>query len=109
MRADELLGPIFEAKVSDWTAHLERMVDFWSSVALMTGRYHGAPVLAHTPLPISTAHFNRWLAIFREAARQVCTPAGAAHVIERAERIARSLNMAVAQARSAQDAVPLLR
>ncbi len=109
VRADELLGPIFEAKVSDWTAHLERMVDFWSSVALMTGRYHGAPVLAHTPLPISTTHFNRWLAIFREAAQQVCTPAGAAHVIERAERIARSLNMAVAQARSAQDAVPLLR
>ena len=109
VRADELLGPIFEAKVSDWTAHLERMVDFWSSVALMTGRYHGAPVLAHTPLPISTTHFNRWLAIFREAAQHVCTPAGAAHVIERAERIARSLNMAVAQARSAQDAVPLLR
>ncbi len=58
VRADEMLGPIFEANISDWAAHLEGMVDFWSSVALMAGRYHGAPVPAHTPLPIHVAHFD---------------------------------------------------
>ncbi len=106
---DPVLGPIFAERITDWGPHLDRMVAFWSSVALMTGRYHGRPVPAHTPLPISAAHFDRWLGLFRETAREVCTPEGAAHVTLRAERIARSLHMAVAQAQAAPDAVPALR
>ncbi|MGB8623601.1 MAG: group III truncated hemoglobin, partial [Paracoccaceae bacterium] len=90
-----------------WAPHLERMCAFWSSVALMTGRYHGAPVAAHAGLPVTWAHFERWLALFGETAHEVCPPVGAAHVIERAERIARSLHIAAADA--AQDgAVPTL-
>jgi len=110
VRRDQVLGPIFEAHVEDWAPHLERMVAFWSSVALMTGRYHGRPVPAHTPLPVTGAHFERWLVLFRETAREVCSPEGAAHVIERAERIARSLQMAVEDAaREAGAAMPLFR
>ncbi len=108
VRVDEVLGPIFAARISDWGPHQERMVAFWSSVALMTGSYHGRPVPAHVPLPVDAWHFDRWLALFRETAREVCTPAGAAHVILRAERIARSLRIAVEEARAAPDAVPAL-
>ncbi len=97
-RADPLLGPVFDARIADWGAHLERMVAFWSSVALMTGRYHGSPVAKHVPLPIGSEHFERWLALFRESVRETCPPAGAAHVIERAERIARSLRIAAEDA-----------
>jgi hemoglobin len=74
----------------------------------MTGSYHGRPVPAHTPLPINRTHFERWLGLFRETAQEVCTPAGAAHVIERAERIARSLHIAVEGAQAAPDAIPAL-
>ena len=109
VRADEVLGPVFAARISDWGPHLERMVAFWSSVALMTGRYHGAPVLAHASLPVEWAHFERWLALFRETAKDVCPPAGAAHVIAAAERIARSLHMAVQTAQAAPDTIPALR
>lgn len=109
IRRDPVLGPIFEARISDWGVHLERMVSFWSSVALMTGGYHGRPVPAHAPLPVGPSHFDRWLEIFRATARETCTPAGAAHVIERAERIARSLLMAVSEAQAAPGAVPMLR
>lgn len=109
VRRDPTLGPIFAARIADWEPHLDRMVAFWSSVALMTGKYHGRPVPAHTPLPIDAAHFDRWLELFRETARETCTPAGAAHVIERAERIARSLLIAVEGAQAAPDAVPTLR
>ena len=108
VRTDPLLGPVFADRITDWGPHLEKMVDFWSSVALMTGRYHGRPVPAHTPLPIHGAHFERWLGLFRETAREVCSPAGAAHVIERAERIARSLHIAVTEAQAAPDAIPAL-
>src|SRR5690606_26113057 len=51
VRRDDLLGPVFEAHVDDWTPHLERMCEFWSSVALMSGRYHGRPMPKHLPLP----------------------------------------------------------
>jgi hemoglobin len=98
VRADELIGPIFAARIEDWEPHLERMTAFWSSVALMTGRYHGSPVAAHAGLPVTWAHFERWLELFRETAREVCPPEGAAHVVERAERIAQSLHIAAADA-----------
>lgn len=107
VQEDPILGPIFAKRIVDWAPHLERMTAFWSSVALMTGRYHGAPVPQHEGLPIQWAHFERWLELFRQTAHDVCDPAGADHVIERAERIARSLNIAVQDARARE--VPTLR
>jgi hemoglobin len=109
VRADEVLGPVFAARITDWPPHLERMVAFWSSVALMTGRYHGAPVPAHATLPVTWAHFDHWLHLFRQTATEVCPPAGAAHVIERAERIARSLHMAVEDTARGAGMTPSLR
>jgi hemoglobin len=110
VRADAELGPIFASRITEWEPHLERMVAFWSSVALMTGRYHGRPVPAHAGLPVGWSHFERWLALFGETARETCSRAGAAHVIERAERIARSLFLATDDAaRREVDAVPRLR
>lgn len=109
VRADSVLGPIFAERIDDWEPHLERMVAFWSSVALMTGRYQGAPVPKHARLPVTWNHFERWLGLFRETAREVCPPAGAAHVIDRAERIARSLHIAVQDSQAAPGTVPVFR
>ena len=95
-RQDEVLGPVFAARVVDWEPHLARMCGFWSSVALMTGTYHGRPMEKHLPLPVDARHFDRWLQLFREAAHEVCPPAAAAHFVERAERIAQSLEMGIA-------------
>jgi hemoglobin len=91
VRHDALLGPVFDEVIDDWEPHLERMVAFWSSVALMTGRYQGRPMQKHLPLPIDAEHFDRWLALFRDTAREVCPPQGAAHVIASAERIAMTM------------------
>lgn len=95
-RLDPLIGPIFEGKVHDWEGHLGRMCAFWSSVALMSGRYHGQPVVAHLPLPIDTPHFDRWLEMFAEIARDVCPAPAAAHFLERAYRVAESLELGIA-------------
>jgi len=96
VRADDVLGPIFEARIRDWEPHLAQMFAFWSSVALMTGRYHGTPMVKHMRLPVDAGHFDRWLALFEETAREVCPPEAAAHFMERARRIASSLEMGVA-------------
>jgi hemoglobin len=62
----------------------------------MTGRYHGRPMEKHMPLPIDARHFDRWLALFEATAVEVCPPAAAAHLIERAHRIAESLELGIA-------------
>ena len=95
-RADALLGPVFAERVEDWEAHFKRMSEFWSSVALMTGIYHGRPMEKHLPLPVDGRHFDRWLELFQASAREVCPPAAAEHFIERAERIAQSLELGIA-------------
>ncbi len=95
-RRDPLLGPVFEAHVHDWEAHFVQMDAFWSSVTLMTGSYHGQPMQKHQPLPIDGQHFDRWLALFEEAAQAVCPPVAAELFTERARRIAESLEMGVA-------------
>jgi hemoglobin len=93
---DPLLGPVFNARIDEWEPHLQRIMAFWSSVALMTGRYHGQPMRAHLSLPVDAAHFNRWLMLFEETAREICPPAAAEHFIERARRIAQSLELGMA-------------
>jgi len=98
IRADAVLAPIFEARIADWEPHLARMCAFWSSVALMSGRYHGAPMPKHLPLPVDADHFDRWLALFEAAAREVCPPEAEAHFVERARRIAASLEFGIAGA-----------
>lgn len=96
VRSDALLGPVFEARIRDWDVHLERMCAFWSSVALMSGRYSGQPMAAHMRLPVDGRHFDRWLALFEETAGDVCPPAAAWHFVERARRIAQSFELGVA-------------
>jgi hemoglobin len=96
VREDEVLAPVFDARISDWEPHLARMCEFWSSVALMSGVYHGRPMEKHLPLPVDARHFDRWLMLFGQAAHEVCPPVAAAHFIERAERIAQSLEMGIA-------------
>ena len=99
IRADEVLGPIFASRIADWGPHLERMCAFWSSVTLMTGRYHGRPMQAHVPLPVDATHFDRWLGLFDATAHDVCPPAAASYFVERAHMIAESLELGIGTAR----------
>lgn len=96
IRADAVLGPIFAARIQNWEPHLARMCAFWSSVILMTGRYHGRPMQAHAPLPVDATHFDRWLALFESAAHRLCNAAAATLFIEKARMIAESLELGIA-------------
>ncbi len=96
-RRDDLLGPIFARAIQGdeaWAAHLARLRDFWSSMILRSGRYHGDPFSAHLRLPgLTPAMFTRWLALFAETCAEIFEPETADVFRERAERIARSLQM----------------
>lgn len=98
VRMDPLIGPVFNDRISDWGPHLAQMRLFWSSVALMSGTYQGRPMPKHMPLPVDARHFDRWLELFEAAARDLCPPVAADHFIERARRIAESLELGIAGA-----------
>jgi hemoglobin len=87
VRRDNLLGPVFNPVVDDWDAHKVLMTSFWATVALRTGHYRGNPLAKHQPLPIDTGHFERWLALWRETAREVLDSESATLMIGYAERI----------------------
>ncbi|MGN6850567.1 MAG: group III truncated hemoglobin [Sphingomicrobium sp.] len=95
VREDEVLGPVFNGAISDWPHHLGKMVDFWSSVMLTTGRYKGNPLMMHLKhiARIRPDMFGRWLELWRETAGEVLDQAGAAAVSAKAERIAESLQL----------------
>ncbi len=96
IRDDELLGPVFEARIQDWEPHLQRMCAFWSSVVLSSGVYRGQPMRMHLPLPVDARHFDRWLELFERTARELFSEEVAVHFIEPARRIATSLEFGIA-------------
>lgn len=102
IRTDPALGRIFNRVIpaDHWPEHLAKMCDFWSSVLLMTGRFKGAPMVAHARIPdIRPTHFARWLHLFRQTAAEVCPPEAAAMFVARAEVIAESLQLGIAVSR----------
>jgi hemoglobin len=107
IRRDPALGPIFNRVIAEdaWPAHLEKMCDFWSSVMLMSGRFHGAPMPAHLRIQgrdgkgLNARHFARWLHLFAETAAELCPPEAAALFVKKSQMIAQSLQLGIAASR----------
>lgn len=101
IRADPVLGPIFNSAIGDrWEAHLAKLCDFWSSVMLMTGRFKGSPMAVHAALPRAEPDdFQRWLRLFRQTAVETCPADAAALFCAKAEMIAQSLQLGIAASR----------
>ncbi len=92
VRKDEQLGPVFDRHIHDWNAHLDKMVQFWSSMLLGTGTYSGTPMPKHVALPNVTGElFGRWLELFRDTMNTLENQALAQRAELFAHRIARSL------------------
>lgn len=65
VRQDPQLGPVFDARIHDWEAHLAQLVDFWSAMLRGTRRFNGNPMSKHMAMPeLERALFDRWLLLF---------------------------------------------
>lgn len=95
VRDDAALAPVFDQAISDWPHHLDKMVDFWSSVMLTSGRYKGNPMMMHLKhkAHITPELFGRWLALWAETTAEVMPTATAAALQAKAARIAESLQL----------------
>jgi hemoglobin len=95
VRKDEILGPVFEEKLEGkWSTHMPRMVDFWSTILLGSGRFQGNVYGKHMALAgIEKEHFVHWLSLFKKVVTDLYDDETASGILETADRIAGSLQL----------------
>lgn len=108
VRNDALIGPIFFGAVHDLPGHMQTMVDFWSRMVLGTERYTGMPLPPHVNLNLTVEHFERWLAIWKDASYATMPEPLADLVTQRAANMAQHWitaleNVATEQAKLAEN------
>jgi hemoglobin len=90
--ADALLAPYFAAL--DMTAHMPRIVDFWSTMVFHTGRYAGNAFRPHLVMPgLTAAHFARWVATLEATVDERHAGAAAERMKELAHRVAYGMQL----------------
>ena len=89
VRTDELIGPIFNAKIGDsnWPAHLSKMHGFWNTVLFGAVEYRGNPFSHHVRLGIKKEHFDRWISLFEKTVRDLFSGEKANEAILRAKKM----------------------
>lgn len=93
MPSDDLVGKVFmEVMQVDFSTHLPKMYDFWEMLLFQGTSYKGAPMRPHLQInqthPITPAHFERWLGMFRETLRDLFEGPKTEEAITKAENIA---------------------
>ncbi|MFT5429507.1 MAG: hemoglobin [Myxococcota bacterium] len=97
VREDEVLGPIFASRITDWPHHLGRMVQFWRAVlrseAAFSMSERGSPPVLHRQIDeLARPHFKQWLGLFFTVVDETYHPDDAVEVKAAAQRIAGSLS-----------------
>jgi hemoglobin len=93
VRADELLGPIFDDVAhTDWARHVPKMYDFWQGVLFGVAGFRGNPLAIHRDLarrvPLGDLEFGRWIGLFHESVDALFSGPCAEDAKARAVRIA---------------------
>ena len=70
VRNDNLLAPVFAARITDWQPHLNKMYRFWNAALFQVREYVGNPMAKHSPLPMDGPHFEQWINLFYETLDQ---------------------------------------
>ena len=102
VRADELLGPVFAARIPEghWPTHLDTMTRFWTAALLgQAAGYRGNPGAKHLYLPIAKAHFTRWLALFGQTVDRLFAGEQAAEIKVRALKMGKMFQAKMAMVR----------
>ena len=98
VRGNDLLSPVFAAKIPDeaWPAHLGRMYTFWNAILFSERGFDGNPMQKHMTLPIEEKHFTQWLALFRQTIDELYQGPKAEEAKQRAASSAQIMNFKIA-------------
>ena len=103
VRQHRQIGPIFNAHITDWPAHIAKIADLWSGVTGGPMLYSGPMPWKHVPLELQEPHFQAWLDLWRRHCRAHLSENEAAELIQRAELIGERLREIVASFRPSTD------
>lgn len=101
VKIDPVIGHFFtQVAQVNWEKHLPVMYDFWENIVFYAGGYSGNPMMVHRALhrrsPLESAHFERWLTLFRETADELFEGEKTNLIKERALSIATVLQIKTA-------------
>jgi hemoglobin len=92
---DDVLGPVFRAAGVDWSAHIPKLVDFWTWQLFGDRVYEGQPMRAHQGAhqrtPFADRHYERWLDLFTVTVDDRFAGPVASRAKERAHKVASSM------------------
>lgn len=89
VRADQLLGPIFQTIIGDdWSHHLPIMYTFWNTVLFGAEGYKGQAVGKHVEIdrriPLQPEHFDRWIELWQQTVDRLFAGDNAQRIKEKA-------------------------
>jgi hemoglobin len=95
---DETIGHYFTQVVQlDMEKHLPRITDFWETVVFDAGKYQGNTLKIHEDLheksPFESAHFTRWIDLFKATVDEHFAGENAEKIKSRAISIATVMNL----------------
>jgi hemoglobin len=96
VRQHALLGPIFNAHIKNWNAHIAKIAEFWARQTGGPSTYSGGFAAAHLKLGIEPEHFRHWLALWEFNCRRNLSATEAGEMIALAHSLAERLGRIVA-------------
>jgi len=108
VQKDELIGPIFASKITDWTPHLEKMYRFWQTILLHEHTYSGSPFPPHATLPVVQDHFDAWLGLWRTTVDEFFEGANAEEAKKRGKIMAQLFHYKIDYLKEHPDTKPLV-
>ena len=87
VRQHAALGPIFNAQIQDWPAHLAHITEFWARQTGGPSQYPGGFAGAHLPLGILPSDLQHWLGLWEFNCRRQLAAREADEMIALAQRI----------------------
>ncbi|MGB0414319.1 MAG: group III truncated hemoglobin [Coraliomargarita sp.] len=96
VRQHELIGPIFLAHIQDWSAHIEKIADFWSGLTGGPAKYRGGMAWKHLALNLEEAHFQAWLGLWKRTCRARLPESQAVQMEQIADNIGMRLRTIIA-------------
>ena len=91
VRQHRVIGPIFNARIHDWRAHIDKVAEFWARQTGAPSLYPGGFVAAHLPLGLKPEHFGHWLDLWEFNCRRQLPATEAEEMITRARQIGAQL------------------
>ena len=106
VKKNELLGPFFIEKISDWDKHIDHLTDFWESSLFLKTRFDGDPLQKHIEVDaendnsIGPEHFGIWLNLWFQSIDELFTGDYAENAKRRARKMGTFLYLKIFEARS---------